>query len=43
MSKKINYHSLTELDGKIAELQCVYNRVEILKFGIGFCLVWIVV
>ena len=41
MSKKISYSDLSELDSQIAELQELYSHVEILTFGIGFCLVYI--
>ena len=41
MSKKIRFSSVDELDVKIAELQEMCSHVEVMSFGIGFCIVWI--
>ena len=41
MSKRIEYLNLCDLDSKIAGLQEIYSHVEVMSFGIGFCIVWI--
>ena len=41
MSKKIRFSSVDELNVKIAGLQEIYSHVEVVSFGIGFCIVWI--
>lgn len=41
MSCKIRFSDLDELEAKIAELQETCSHVEVVSFGIGFCIVWI--
>lgn len=41
MSEKIRFSDLDELEAKIAEMQEMCSHVEVMSFGIGFCIVWI--
>ena len=41
MRKRIEYYYLCDLESKIASLQEIYSHVEVVSFGIGFCIVWI--